>query len=76
MKRVMVNLDNTLGQKLEKKAAEQRRSISSYVGLLIEADLVESQEEKRIIEEAKRLGINVRAELTAIVQRAEGPNCA
>lgn len=69
MKRVMVNLPDALGDKLERKAQADRRSISSYVGLLIEADLIESSEEKRVIAEAKRLGINVRAELITLLQR-------
>ena len=76
MKRVMVNLDNTLGAKLERKAKSERRSISSYVGLLIEADLLDSQEEKRVIDEARKLGVNIRAELTMAMQRPAMPPAA
>lgn len=39
MKRIMVNLDDTAGDLLEKKAAADKRSTSSYVALLVEADL-------------------------------------
>lgn len=39
MKRIMVNLDDPVGELVEKKALEQKRSASSYVALLVEADL-------------------------------------
>jgi hypothetical protein len=39
MKRVMVNLDLESGKFLEDRAAVQKRSVSSYVALLIEQDL-------------------------------------
>jgi hypothetical protein len=39
MKRIMVNLDNTVGKMVERKANEQKRSTSSYVAILIENDL-------------------------------------
>jgi hypothetical protein len=42
MKRIMVNLDEKPGELLEARAAEQKRSVSSYVALLVEQDLREA----------------------------------
>ncbi len=39
MKRIMVNLDDSVGELVERKAQEQKRSTSSYVALLVESDL-------------------------------------
>jgi hypothetical protein len=39
MKRIMVNLDDPIGHLVEQKAAEQRRSTSSYIALIVENDL-------------------------------------
>jgi hypothetical protein len=39
MKRVMVNLDDNAGDLLEQKATAEKRSASSYIALLVEADL-------------------------------------
>lgn len=39
MKRVMVNLDDETGELLEAQAARDKRSISAYVGKLVEIDL-------------------------------------
>lgn len=39
MKRVMVNLDDKAGDLLEQKASAEKRSASSYIALLVEADL-------------------------------------
>jgi hypothetical protein len=39
MKRVMVNLEDTAGEALEKRAGEEKRSASNYIALLIEKDL-------------------------------------
>jgi hypothetical protein len=73
MKRVMVNLPVTVGKKLEQRATAARRSVSSYVGLLIEADLSEAEDERKLLDEARRLGVDTRAVLRTAVISAPRP---
>ncbi len=39
MKRVMVNLDDSIGEKLEARAAAEKRSASNFLAVLVEKDL-------------------------------------
>lgn len=42
MKRVMVNLEDPIGELAERKADKDRRSMSGYIALLVEKDLAQS----------------------------------
>lgn len=58
MPRITVSVPESLRRAAVKKAATERRSISSYLATLIENDIDQSRVEKRVIAEARRLGLD------------------
>lgn len=63
MKRVMVNLADAYGALLEARAKKEKRSASSYIGLLIEKDLaaaglIEGTPHAELLAAAEEIGID------------------
>ena len=77
MKRVMVNFSEREGQMIERRAAEEKRSASNFIALLVQRDLTQAgllKPEKKhaaALAEAEAAGVDVGAVLRRAARSAK-----